>query len=98
MEIINQSTSGTLESSDIQIILGPNKQGIDIDIRSSVQKQFGEHIDMLIRKILSDKMIEHAKVLVVDNGALDCTIRARMETAIYRSIEGNQRVEWGVIK
>ena len=78
MKIIAKSLAGTLESSDIQIILMPAEEGgIEIELKSSVEKQFGRQIRKVINETLGKLQIENVKVIAVDNGALDCTIRAR---------------------
>ncbi|MDR3248217.1 MAG: citrate lyase acyl carrier protein [Treponema sp.] len=85
MEIIRPSVAGTLESSDIMISLEPALRGIEIELQSIVEKQFGREIDKAIRETLADLRVEHARVKAVDKGALDCTIRARVKTAVYRA-------------
>ena len=45
MKIIKNAISGTLESSDIQIMLMLNENaGIEIQLKSNVEKQFGKQI------------------------------------------------------
>ena len=46
--------------------------------------QFGESIEATVRNVLEQFNIDSVKVNVVDRGALDCVIRARVETAIVR--------------
>ncbi|MGL4945134.1 MAG: citrate lyase acyl carrier protein, partial [Fusobacteriaceae bacterium] len=50
MTIKNSSKCGTLESNDIFIILTPGENGIEIELESSVQKQFGKQIEKVIRE------------------------------------------------
>ncbi|MGL5099359.1 MAG: citrate lyase acyl carrier protein [Fusobacteriaceae bacterium] len=84
MTIQNSSKCGTLESNDIFIILTPGENGIEIELESSVQKQFGKQIE----KVIFDKLIEmgitSVQVNAKDRGALDYTIRARVEGAVQR--------------
>ncbi|AIM26019.1 citrate lyase acyl carrier protein [Melissococcus plutonius] len=100
MEIKRTAVAGTLESSDIQIILSENKQrGIQLEIKSQVIEQFGEQIERVIREVLKDYTITDAKVKVVDKGALDCVIKARLTTAIHRSLGiENSETPWEVNK
>ncbi len=89
MKSINQVVqAGTLESSDIMITLSPANagSGIEIELISPVLKQFGDEIKAVIRQTLLEWNIEDAKVHANDKGALDCTIEARMTTAIERAI------------
>ena len=77
--------AGTLESSDVQIAIAPNPgRGIEIDLESDVKAQFGEAIEETVRSVLAEFGIEDASVRLMDKGALDCVIRARVETAVMR--------------
>ncbi len=88
MELKKVGTSGTLESSDIMVtIKGTDKQKIDINLTSSVEKQFGEEIRSVISDTLKKLGICAAEVIAVDKGALNCTIRARVKAAAYRACE-----------
>ena len=83
-KIIRSATAGTLESSDVFVTLEPNDAGLEIEIDSVVLKQFGGEIRRAVEETLSDLQVTCAKVSVVDRGALDCVIRARVETAVLR--------------
>jgi len=83
-KIIQRATAGTLESSDVFVTLEPNGCGVEIDIDSVVEKQFGETIRKTVEEVLSELEVENAKLSIVDRGALDCVIRARVETAVLR--------------
>ena len=48
MEIKNTAMAGTLESSDISITIEANDNGIEINLKSSVEKQFGKQIRRVI--------------------------------------------------
>ena len=50
-------------------------------------KQFGPAIEAAVRQELARQGVEDAQVRVQDKGALECTIRARVETAILRAGE-----------
>lgn len=95
MKIMKNAVAGTMESSDILVTVQPSEQGITIDLTSTVEEQFGRQIRQVIRKALEQLGVENAEVTAVDKGALDCTIRARVETAVYRSLEdGQSEVDW----
>ncbi|MGL5055443.1 MAG: citrate lyase acyl carrier protein [Fusobacteriaceae bacterium] len=84
MTIKNSSKCGTLESNDIYILLTPSNNGIEIELESSVEKQFGDQIRVVIEKSLKDLGITSVKVNAQDKGALDYTIKARIEGAVKR--------------
>lgn len=84
MTINKPAKCGTLESNDIFIMLTPSENGIDIELESVVEKQFGNHIKMVIEEKLKEMGITSILVKVQDKGALDYTIRARIEGAVKR--------------
>ena len=83
MEIIRSASAGTMESSDAYVEIEPGT-GVEIALESVVQGQFGDAIRNVVAEVLRDCGVENAKVRVVDRGALDCVIRARVEAAICR--------------
>lgn len=98
MKITKTSIAGTLESSDVQITLMPNdKDNIEIDLESEVIKQFGDQIKKVIMDTLKKYEITSAKVKVVDKGALDCTINARLVAAVQRNIDKRHDINWEVL-
>ena len=79
--------AGTLESNDIMITVAPAEpgSGIAIELVSPVIKQYGNKIRAAIINELTTLGISAAKVQANDKGALDCTIRARVKTAVTRA-------------
>ena len=86
MRIKQTSVCGSLESSDILIRLSPTESGNEIHLKSIVQTQFGEAIEAVIKQVLAETGVENVSVDATDRGALDCTIRARMEVAVTRAL------------
>lgn len=84
MTINKPAKCGTLESNDIFVMLTPSENGISIELESVVEKQFGNHIKMVIEEKLKEMGITSVLVKVQDKGALDYTIRARIEGAVKR--------------
>lgn len=84
MTIEKFAFAGTMESSDAYVEVEPCKEGIKIEVESVVIKQFGENIKKAILDVLDEQKIENASVRIKDRGALECVIRARVETAILR--------------
>ena len=82
--ILRSASAGTLESSDVYVEIAPAASGIEIDLNSVVQAQFGDDILAVVREVLADCGVENAKLTIQDRGALDCVIRARVETAVIR--------------
>lgn len=84
MDILKRAVAGTLESSDAYIEIEPKESGLDIQLESVVLGQFGESIDRTVRQVLQEQGVTNASVRVVDRGALECVLRARVETAVLR--------------
>ena len=83
MDILKRASAGTLESSDAYVEIEP-AASLDIQLESVVQEQFGDEICRVVREVLEEGGVSAANVRVVDRGALECVIRARVETAINR--------------
>jgi citrate lyase subunit gamma (acyl carrier protein) len=95
MKITKSATAGTLESSDAMVTVEPGK-GIELELSSSVMNTYGRQIKETVLDTLSRLGVEEGKVTVVDKGALDCTLRARVECAVLRSTgESDKNVPWG---
>lgn len=99
LTIRSQSIAGTTESSDVQIIIDQNPGGgIEIELTSSSQKQYGRRIREVIEETLSNLGINEAKLVVDDSGALDCTIKARTIAAVHRAAGVTKDYNWEEIE
>ena len=96
MEIKQTALAGTLESSDVQITLSKG-QGINIDLNSSVGGLYGKQIKKVITDTLAKYEITDANVKLVDKGALDCVIKARMMAVIQRALGTADQPNWEVL-
>lgn len=96
MKITRPAIAGTLESSDCQVSIEPGDGTIRLELSSSVMNQYGRQIRDRIFAVLERLEVDDAKITVVDKGALDCTIAARVECAVFRSCGKSDRdVPWG---
>ena len=86
-EIRKKAVAGTMESSDAYVEIEPASDGVELQIESVVAAQFGDSIRASAEEILNEYGVKGAKLRIVDQGALDCVIRARVETAIRRGSE-----------
>ena len=88
MDLRKAATAGTMESNDIMVTLEPAEAGgIQIDLTSNVLQQFGAQI----RSVITETLTEYG----VENAAVDCTIRARVTAALFRSA-GSAAYRWEV--
>ncbi|MBR5344157.1 MAG: citrate lyase acyl carrier protein [Oscillospiraceae bacterium] len=94
MIIEKPAAAGTLESCDAQVIVEPGNGGVELELDSKVIHQFGRQIRAVILDTLCRLDVTDAKVTVKDMGALDCTIRARVEAAVYRSAGQTDQIPW----
>ena len=96
MEILKPASAGTLESSDLMVTVEPGTAGIELSLTSSVMNQYGRQIKQTVLETLDRLSVKNAKVTIVDKGALDCTIKARVECAVYRSCDqADKNIDWG---
>ncbi|MDF7668266.1 citrate lyase acyl carrier protein [Lactobacillus sp. ESL0701] len=98
MEIKTIGVAGTLESSDIQIMISKGNDGIQIDLDSEVIKAYGDQIKKVITDTLNKFGINNAKVKATDKGALDCVIAARTLAAAQRATETTDKPELEVLQ
>ena len=84
MNITSIAVAGTLESSDIYVEVEPSEE-LELNIDSVVLNQFGDEIRATVLSVLEELGVKSGKISVQDKGAIDCTIRARVETAVRRA-------------
>lgn len=95
MEIKKPATAGTLESSDCQVTVEPGEGAIDFTLESAVINQYGNRIRQVVMETLENLEIDNIKITIVDKGALDCTIKARVEGALFRAAGQFEHLPWG---
>jgi len=79
--------AGTLESNDVMITVSPGEEGsgISIELTSIVKEQYGDAIQKTLQDVVEEEKCRDIYITIVDRGALDCTIRARLLTALFRA-------------
>ena len=87
MNTLKKASCGTMESSDAYMELEPIEGATQIELQSVVEHQFGDSIRALAAEMLQEEGVENVKLSIVDRGALECTLRARLETLIGRARE-----------
>ena len=95
MEIRKSAAAGTLESSDCMVTVEPG-EGIHLELSSSVMNQYGRQIKAAVLETLERLDVKDANVTVVDKGALECTLKASVECAVFRSCDASSaNIPWG---
>ena len=81
--------SGTFESSDVIFLIEPlpDNSGRKLDISSTVMQQFGASFNRIVVEMLDQYEMTDIHLIAKDKGALEPTIKARLETAIKRSLD-----------
>lgn len=87
MKALRSVTAGSLESSDVLVTITPlAEEKVEYVIDSIVIKQFGARIRKVTEEMANQAGVSAARIHVQDRGALECTLRARLETALDRSV------------
>ena len=95
MEIKKIAVAGTLERSDCMVTVEPAAKDVELELESAVIRQYGRQIRKVALETLKRLGVHKARVTIVDKGALDCTIKARVECAVMRAAEHEGRINWG---
>ncbi|KTE92037.1 citrate lyase subunit gamma (acyl carrier protein) [Desulfitobacterium sp. LBE] len=94
MKISTTAKAGALESNDVLVTVMPNDQGgvqIQLETKRVILKQFGKQIEEVVRDKVAEMGVDNVIVKVQDKGALDYTIRARVQTALERALASEMR-------
>jgi citrate lyase subunit beta / citryl-CoA lyase len=84
--------SGPDVRSDCRVVFVPRSAGgIEIELQSKVAAYYGDSILTQARQVLADLGVEHARLLIEDQGALPFVISARIEAAVRRAGLGERR-------
>lgn len=95
MILKKSAEAGALEKSDVHVTIEPGVKGIELTLSSKVMALYGKQIRTVVLKTLDRLEVRDAKITVVDNGALDCIIKARVECAVFRAAGITENLPWG---
>lgn len=87
MEIKKTASAGTLESSHAFLTVEPGQNGVNLSLESVVINQFGDQIKDLVNTVLDELGVKNVNITINDRGAVECVLRARIETAVMRGKE-----------
>lgn len=88
-EIIKAACAGTDEKSDMVVEVEPCAEGVVVEVQSVVMNQFGPSIEASVRDVVAALGVTNVHIKASDRGALDCVLRARVETALLRGMGEN---------
>ncbi|MCF4151653.1 citrate lyase acyl carrier protein [Dethiosulfovibrio sp. F2B] len=85
MEFSSAAVAGTLESSDVMVSFSPSDEVLEVEVESIVMKQRGRRIREVVDELVSQVGLDKGVLRVQDKGALECTLRARINTVLDRA-------------
>jgi len=86
MQVQGRAMAGTLESNDVMVTVSP-AQALEVQVTSIVLGQFGEELKRVALDTAAQLGVQGALIELDDRGAVECTVRARVETALTRAKE-----------
>ncbi len=80
--------AGSLESGDVMVRVAPSEQeGVVVRVESKVSARFLTAIQQTVLQMAADMGVTAASFEIIDRGALDFVLRARVATALKRAME-----------
>lgn len=96
MKIVKEALAGTVESSDLLVKIAPASE-LSVVINSEVIKQFGDQIRRVVNETLEALGVKEGLLIIEDKGALDCVIRARVQSAVLRAAQ-EDNIHWETLR
>ncbi|MBS3985442.1 MAG: citrate lyase acyl carrier protein [Selenomonadales bacterium] len=80
--------AGSLESGDVLVQVAPAvADNLAVNIKSKVGPRFASSMQASVRAVAALLGVTAASIEIVDSGALDFVLRARVTTALKRAME-----------
>ncbi|MBU1636194.1 HpcH/HpaI aldolase/citrate lyase family protein [bacterium] len=81
-EFISGLTTGKLQADCVVRYTPATKNGIQIEVKSKIEKLYGRSMRETAERTLKDLQIEHGTVKIEDGGAVPFVMQARIEAAV----------------
>ena len=78
------SVGNAKQNADCVIEIKPRSKGVKINLDSLVKNQYGDAIKRAVKSELKKQDVEAAEITIIDRGAIDPVLRARLECVIKR--------------
>ena len=85
--LLNTASAGTLESSDCLVTVSPAEK-LKLEYKGANSEIFAERTKAIVENVLKKYGLGGAEISIQDQGALEITIKARLETAVSRARKG----------
>ena len=82
MTLLHTAAAGTLESSDCYVTVSPDET-FKLKYSGANSEIFAKRTERLVKSVLDEN--KEARVTIQDQGAIEITIKARLETALERA-------------
>lgn len=83
-QLVKAATAGFDEKNDVLVTVEPIASGIEVELTSKVERQYGKHIRAFIETVVKEAGYDGVKVIANDKAAWDYTIKARVLGALER--------------
>jgi len=84
MDERRSASAGKAQKGDALVTIQEDCRPLSLTITSSVQGLFGTQIESVCRQVLHDLGVVSGQIMVDDQQALDCVLRARIRSAVQR--------------
>lgn len=85
--LLKTASAGTLESSDCLVTASPAEK-LKLEYNGANREIFAERTMQLVESVAKRYGLNGAEISIQDQGALEITIKARLETALLRAGKG----------
>ena len=82
--LLHTASAGTLESSDCLVTVSPAGK-LNLEYKGANSTVFAERTMCLVESIANEYDLKGVEISIQDQGALEITLRARIETALERA-------------
>ena len=82
--MLHTASAGTLESSDCLVTVSPAGK-LNLEYKGANSTVFAERTMCLVESIANEYDLKGVEISIQDQGALEITLRARIETALERA-------------
>lgn len=84
--IRKEASAGFAATNDALVTVSPQDgQGVTVELTSSLQHQFGEYLVAFVESAVRSAGYQGVRVKVIDKGAWDYALKARVVTALTRA-------------
>ena len=88
--LLKTASAGTLESSDCLVTVSPAEK-LKLEYKGANSEVFAERTMALVENVSKKYSLIGAEISIQDQGALEITIKARLETALMRAVKGGAK-------